>query len=81
MHIYDFSKRNGLSKYEYLYQCLKADILDGTFPEGGKLPSKRELATANGISIKTVMNAYEQLLMEGYIVSKEKSGYQFQSTA
>lgn len=75
MQIYDFTKRDGLSKYEYLYQCLKADILDGTLPGGGKLPSKRELAAANNISIKTVMNAYEQLLMEGYIISREKSGY------
>lgn len=72
---YDFNQRDGHSKYEYLYQCLKMDILTGNLAEGSKLPSKRELAATNNISIKTVMNAYEQLLMEGYIVSKERSGY------
>lgn len=72
---YDFNQREGQSKYEYLYQCLKADILNGNIMGGSKLPSKRELASANKISIKTVMNAYEQLLMEGYIISKERSGY------
>lgn len=33
------------------------------------------MAKDNGISITTVMNAYDQLLMEGYIISKEKKGY------
>ena len=76
---YDFEKReNGTakeSKYEYLYKCLKNDIMNGRLAEGSKLPSKRALAQENGISVKTVMNAYEQLLMEGYIVSRERSGY------
>ena len=72
---YDFSQRGKISKYEYLYQCLKSDIINGVLSEGEKMPSKRELAAINGISIKTVMNAYDQLIMEGYLVSKERSGY------
>ena len=40
-----------------------------------KLPSKRELAADNQISVRTVMNAYDQLLTEGYITSEEKRGY------
>lgn len=75
MLIYDFEKREKQSKYEYLYQCLKSDILNGKIAEGDKMPSKRELATANNISIKTVMNAYDQLIMEGYLASRERSGY------
>lgn len=75
MLIYDFDRRGKTSKYEYLYQCLKDDILNGTLPEGEKMPSKRELAASNGISVKTVMNAYDQLIMEGYLVSRERSGY------
>ena len=75
MLIYDFEQRGNLSKYQYLYQCLKADILSGTLTEGEKMPSKREMAEENGISVKTVMNAYDQLLMEGYLTSRERSGY------
>lgn len=75
MLIYDFKKRNGQSKYEYLYSCLKEDIISGKIPQNSKLPSKRELAKDNGISVRTVMNAYDQLLMEGYLESKERSGY------
>ena len=67
MLIYDFEQRKNESKYEYLYQCLKSDILNGKIAEGDKMPSKRELAAANNISIKTVMNAYDQIgfLLQG----------------
>ena len=75
MLVYDLTNRGKKSKYEYLYQCLKEDILSGKLAEGEKMPSKRRLSEANGISIRTVMNAYEQLLAEGFIVSEEKRGY------
>ena len=75
MLIYNFEKRNGQTLYDYLYECMKKDILSGRLPTNTKLPSKREMAKDNGISITTVMNAYDQLLMEGYIISKEKKGY------
>ena len=75
MLIYDFSKRGTHPLYEYLYHCLKEDILSGRIPAGTKLPSKRELAADNQISVRTVMNAYDQLLTEGYITSEEKRGY------
>lgn len=75
MLTYDFSKRENLSKYEYLYQCLRKDIMSGKIAEGEKMPSKRQLAEANGISIRTVMNAYDQLMMEGYLTAKQRSGY------
>lgn len=75
MLAYDFSRREDRPLYEYLYQCLKNDILTGRLPAGSKLPSKRELANDNQISVRTVMNAYEQLLTEGYIVARERQGY------
>ena len=75
MLIYNLDQRNGQSKYEYLYECLREDILNGRLAEGEKMPSKRQLAKENGISVRTVMNAYEQLQMEGYLESRERSGY------
>ena len=75
MLIYNFEERNGKTLYDYLYECMKKDILSGRLPTKTKLPSKREMAKDNGISITTVMNAYDQLLMEGYIISREKKGY------
>lgn len=75
MLTYDFSKRGKTSLYEYLYQCIKDDILAGRIVPGEKLPSKREMAKNNGISVITVENAYAQLIVEGYIYTKEKKGY------
>lgn len=75
MLTYDLSKKETLTIYEYLYQCIKRDILDGILHADDKLPSKREFAKHHQISLKTVENTYEQLLTEGYIYSEEKRGY------
>lgn len=72
---YDLKKREGKSIYENLYECLKKDIVTERLQTGDKLPSKRAMAGDYGISVKTVVHAYEQLVAEGYIESKEKRGY------
>lgn len=75
MLTYDMSKRKGETMYEYLYRSIREDILQGRLKAGEKLPSKRALAEHLGVSVKTVENAYEQLLLEGYLLSEEKRGY------
>lgn len=75
MLTYDFSNRGSTSLYEYLYRCIKKDILDGKIKAKEKLPSKRSLAQHLKISIVTIENAYAQLISEGYIYSVEKKGY------
>jgi GntR family transcriptional regulator/MocR family aminotransferase len=75
MLTYDLDKRDNLTIYEYLYKCIKSDILNGVLAADFKLPSKREFAKHHQISLKTVENAYEQLIIEGYIYSVEKRGY------
>ncbi len=72
---YTLTKRPGKTLYESLYKALRSDILNGNLPAGTRLPSRREMAAVNDLSITTVVNAYQQLLMEGYIVSEEKRGY------
>ncbi|HHX59931.1 MAG TPA: PLP-dependent aminotransferase family protein [Epulopiscium sp.] len=61
--------------YEQLYNHIKAEILNGNHPYNTKLPSKRQLASYLQCSQNTVQNAYHQLIAEGYIVSKPKSGF------
>ena len=75
MLTYDLSKREKLTIYEYLYKCIKQDILEGELKAHERLPSKREFAKHHQISLKSVENAYDQLLTEGYIYSEEKRGY------
>ena len=75
MLTYNFENRGKTSLYDYLYQCIRNDILSGKIKAGEKLPSKREMAKNHNISVITVENAYEQLMVEGYIYSEEKKGY------
>lgn len=75
MLTYTLEKNSGISLYEQLYRYIKADILHGKLAANEKLPSKRVLAEHLEISIVTVKNAYEQLIAEGYIYSREKRGY------
>lgn len=75
MLTYDLEKRGKTALYEYLYKCIRDDILSGRIEAGEKLPSKREMARNHGISVITVENAYAQLVVEGYIYTQEKKGY------
>ena len=61
--------------YEQLYRCIKEDLLSGAIAGGEKLPSKRALAENLNVSRITVESAYQQLLTEGYLRSRPRSGY------
>ena len=65
MLTYHMEARNGTPLYEYLYHCIRADILSGTLSAGENLPSKRALAEHLHISVITVEAAYQQLEAEG----------------
>ena len=66
---------HGEKKYLTLYQRLKEEILGGSLAPGARLPSKRSLADLQGVSVITVENAYRQLMDEGYVYARERSGY------
>ena len=75
MLTYELKKSPGVPLYEALYRCIRGDILSGKLAPGTKLPSKRTLAQNLEVSKITVEGAYDQLLAEGYIRSREKVGY------
>ena len=64
-----------MKKYYSIYLDVKSKILCGDYVSGQKLPSKRIMADKMGCSIVTVENAYAMLEEEGYIRSRERSGY------
>lgn len=67
------SKNNYI--YQQIYEGIRENILDGRMKPGEKLPPKRTLANQLKVSVNSVMNAYEQLLAEGYIYTSERKGY------
>lgn len=75
MLTYAINQRDDKSKYYYLYSAIKEDILSGALKKNEKLPSKRSLAEHLGVSLITVETAYQMLKDEGYIESRERSGY------
>jgi GntR family transcriptional regulator/MocR family aminotransferase len=60
--------------YQALYTHMRSAILAGELKGGMKLPSTRALADELNVSRNTVLNAYRQLLAEGYLESREGSG-------
>lgn len=72
---YSVDKSESESAYMQLYRQISADIASGAVPAGTKLPSKRTLSADTGVSVITVEHAYSLLCDEGYVESREKSGY------
>lgn len=61
--------------YKQLYNQIREQILSGKLPADSKLPSVRDLANELSASRNTVDGAYQELAAEGYIYSKQRSGY------
>lgn len=72
---YRILPQNPLPSYLQLYQQLKQDIVNGFYPFGEKLPSKRLLAEETDVSVITVAHAYDILCDEGYLEARQRSGY------
>jgi GntR family transcriptional regulator / MocR family aminotransferase len=51
--------------------AIKAQIAEGVYPPGSRLPSSRALAADLGVSRTTVTAAYEQLAAEGYLEARQ----------
>ena len=60
--------------FRQLYSEIRRVILSNVLPAGSRLPSTRQLAVRLGVSRTSVVTAYDQLLMEGYIVGRVGSG-------
>ena len=76
LRTYELSRApGGAPLYEQLYRAIRADILSGQLAGGEKLPSRRALAEHLNVSKITVETAYAQLLAEGYVTARQRSGY------
>lgn len=60
--------------WRQVYRQIRERILRGEIQAGERLPSSRALATALGVSRNLVLDAYDQLQAEGYLVSRPQSG-------
>lgn len=67
-------KNSPLPVYRQIYNEFRNAILNGRFRPGEQIPPSRELASFFNISRTTVLLAFENLLLEGYIKGKSGSG-------
>lgn len=65
--------------YQQIYEQIKNKIVIGDYPEGYRLTSTRELSKGLCVGRNTVESAYTQLCLEGYVESRERSGYVVQN--
>lgn len=72
---YPVDRDSRVPAYLLLYSQMRDKIVQGIYPYGSKLPSKRNTADQMRLSIITVEHAYNLLCEEGYVESRERSGY------
>lgn len=65
---------DGEPYYQQLIIQIQQGIVSGELSVGDKLPPTRFLAESLGVSRSTTSRAYDQLLAEGILISKEKRG-------
>ena len=62
-------------EYLNIYYKLRDQITSGAYHFGQRLPSKRQLADTEHLSVITIGHAYDLLAEEGYVEARERSGY------
>jgi GntR family transcriptional regulator/MocR family aminotransferase len=73
--LFHIEKTDFTSLQAQIRQTLVSAILDGQLDDTDPLPSTRKMAKVLGVSRNTVVLAYQSLLDDGYLVSRERSGY------
>ncbi|MEH6473266.1 MAG: PLP-dependent aminotransferase family protein [Halopseudomonas sp.] len=68
----DPSERSPL--YQQLAEQIRQRVLSGHLSPGEQLPSSRKLAQLLGISRTSTLNAYDQLVAEGLLITRPASG-------
>jgi len=67
--------RGGAFLQLQIRQIIVAAIEDGRLPLGMRMPSSRDLAAVLKVARNTVVIAYEQLVDQNFLVSRQRSGY------
>jgi DNA-binding GntR family transcriptional regulator len=64
-----------LPKYEQTYRAILDRLKSGRYPVGGRMPTEGELSDQFGVSRVTIRRALVMLVQDGYVESRQGSGY------
>jgi GntR family transcriptional regulator / MocR family aminotransferase len=73
-NVISVDRRAAKPLYQQIYASFRARIIDGQLRPAQLVPSSRELARELRVSRLPVLNAYAQLLAEGYLESRAGAG-------
>ncbi|MEK9671862.1 MAG: PLP-dependent aminotransferase family protein [Rhodospirillaceae bacterium] len=73
--IFSLNRQANLSIQSQIREMLVSAILGRQLPPGDPLPSSRRLAKTLGVSRNTVVLAFQGLVDDGYLESRERSGF------
>ena len=74
-HLFHLSPDSESSLQQQIREQISKAIIDGHIPPDLPLPSTRKLAQMLGVSRNTVILAYEHLMYDGYLISRERAGF------
>ncbi|WP_406654073.1 PLP-dependent aminotransferase family protein [Bacillus cereus] len=63
-----------ISLIRQVYHQIREQILNGELQSGEKLPATRELSSELGVSRNVILEAYDQLFSEGFLVTRQGAG-------
>ena len=69
----DLDRGDATPLFDQIYTQIRTRILAGQLARGAALPSSRKLATELGVSRTTVLQAFDALEGEGYVVASTRS--------
>lgn len=67
----ELNRKSELQLWRQIYQYLKELMISGQLKAGESLPSTRELAKELNVSRNTVCEAYDLLIAEGFVISRQ----------
>jgi GntR family transcriptional regulator len=62
-------------KYEMAYRTILERLKTGRYPVGARMPTEGELSSQFGVSRVTIRRALDMLVQDGYVESRQGSGY------
>jgi len=74
LYAWQVDRTSAVPLFRQVYLQIRSAIVSRTLAPGLRLPSSRELASRLEVARASVISAYDQLLAEGYVVGRARSG-------
>lgn len=72
--VFPLERQSGVPLFQQIARAIAADIRRGRLRPADPLPGTRTLARALGVQRQTVVSAFDDLIAEGWIVSRSARG-------